>query len=530
MTTIEAFFDQARRHPRRLAWKHRGRGWSREEAAGEVRRMARALISLGVKPGQAVAIVGPNRPEWVIADLGAIAAAAVPVPIYPTLSAEQSRYIANHCEAMVAVVSDTEQREKLRGSKVREFVLMDQLDSFLERGDSDDVRLPVLRSDALATLIYTSGTTGPPKAVMLTHANLLFAAQTAQRIGKVTHHDVVVSYLPLSHVAEQMIAVHGPAVNGAQVYLCDVLEKTPEVLKEARPTIFFGVPRVWEKMQSRIEETVARAPNVRQSLFAWARRSRSPFADRLVLRKVRAALGLHRVRLAVTGAAAMPRATLDFFDSIGIPILDMWGMTESTAFGTANLPGARKPGTIGRPVQGAEIRIAADGEILTRGPHVFAGYYKDPAATREAIDAEGFLHTGDVGAIDEDGYVRITDRKKDLLITSGGKNVSPQNIESRLGRIAGVSQAVVVGDARKYLAALIVPEAIEKAADPAFIDHVGREIDKLNRELAHYETIKKFKVLPAQFSVATGELTPTMKLKRRVVNERYRAVIDELFQ
>jgi long-chain acyl-CoA synthetase len=252
-------------------------------------------------------------------------------------------------------------------------------------------------------------------------------------------------------------------------------------------------------------------------------------ADKLVLTPLRRKLGLDRARICVTGAAAMPLSTLQFFDSLGLPILDVWGMTESTGMGTANLPSARQPGTVGRPAEGIEIRIAPDGEILTRGPHVFRGYFKDAAATREALDAEGFLHTGDVGELDAGGYLRITDRKKDLLITSGGKNVSPQNIEAQLGRIAGVSQAVVVGDARKYLAALIVPEALEKAADPAFVAHVGREIEKVNGQLAHYETIKRFKVLSAQFTVDSGELTPTLKLKRKVVALRYAREIDALF-
>jgi long-chain acyl-CoA synthetase len=263
--------------------------------------------------------------------------------------------------------------------------------------------------------------------------------------------------------------------------------------------------------------------------LSWARGSRGALADRVVLSKLRAALGLDRARLCMTGAAKMPRATLEFFDSIGLPVLDVWGMTETTGIGTANTAEARKPGTVGRAEEGVEIRIAADGEILTRGPQLFRGYYKDEAATREAIDAEGWLHTGDVGELDADGYLRITDRKKDLLITSGGKNVSPQNIESLLARIPGVAQAVVVGDARKYLGALIVPESVDQAKDPVFLEQVGREIEKVNGHLARYETIKRFKLLPAQFSVDGGELTPTLKLKRKVVAQKYAKEIDELF-
>jgi long-subunit acyl-CoA synthetase (AMP-forming) len=450
------------------------------------------------------------------------------------LTPEQARYVADHSGAKVAVVSDEAQERKLGGTGVRSFARMNAWEAFLAGAERTpdaalEERLAALQPGDLATLIYTSGTTGPPKAVMLTHANLAFAAETAARVAGTGPDDVLVSYLPLSHVAEQIISVHAPPIAGGTVWFCDDLERIGEVLREARPTIFFGVPRVWEKMQGRIEQTLASAPPLRRRRFAWAVRSRGKLADRLVLAKVRAALGLDRARLCVTGAAKMSRLTLDFFDSLGIPVLDAWGLSESTAAGAANQPSARKPGTVGRAEEGVEIRIASDGEILMRGPHVFAGYYKDPAATQEALDAEGFLHTGDVGELDADGYLRITDRKKELLITSGGKNVSPQNLEGLLGRIPGVAQAVVVGDGRKYLAALIVPEKPERAQDPDFVAHVEREIGKVNAGLARYETIKRFRVLPAQFSVDSGELTPTLKLKRKVVAQKYAREIDELF-
>ena len=534
MTTISSFFETARRNPDRLAWRHGRREWTWDQAAQEVRRVGRALISLGVQRGDAVSIIGPNRPEWLMADLGALAAGAVPAPIYPTLTAEQSRYIAGHSGAVVAVVADEGQEQKLRGTAVRSFVRMDEWERFLALSEQApqsalDERLAALKPGDLATLIYTSGTTGPPKAVMLTHANLTFAAETAVRVAKSTPDDVFVSYLPLSHVAEQIISIHSGTLAGGTLWFCDRLERIAEVLREARPTIFFGVPRVWEKMQTRIEEMVRSSSLPRRKLFAWARASRGTLADRLVLANVRAALGLDRARLCVSGAAKLPRPTLDFFESLGIVIQDAWGLSESTAVGTANTLRSRKPGTVGRPEDGIELRIASDGEILMRGPHVFAGYYKDPAATREALDEQGFLHTGDVGELDAAGFLRITDRKKELLITSGGKNVSPQNIEGLLGRIQGVSQAMVVGDGRKYLAALIVPENPERAQDPAFVAHVGREIEKVNGNLAQYETIKRFRVLPAQFSIDSGELTPTLKLKRKVVSQKFAREIDELF-
>ena len=528
MTTVEAFFRTAARLGNRLAWKHGERETSWAEAARLVRRTARALIALGVKPGQAVNIIGPNRPEWLQANWGAIAAGAAPAPIYPTLTAEQARYVATHSEAPVAICGDAKLREKVGHGE-----LMTEWDAFLARGDgvpesAVDERLAALKPDSLATLIYTSGTTGPPKAVMLSHRNLAFAAETGQRIAQTSDADVLVSYLPLSHVAEQMIIVHGPALSGASTWFCDNLETLGDVLRAARPTVFFGVPRVWEKLQRRVEEAVLASPRWKQALRGWARRNPGPLA-RVALKKIHQRLGLDRARFCVTGAAKMNPATLQFFESLGIEVLDMWGMSESTAMGTANLPEARRAGTVGRPEPGVEVRLAPDGEILLRCDAIFLGYFKDDAATRETIDGDGFLHTGDVGEFDGEGYLRITDRKKDLLITSGGKNVSPQNIEVRLGSIAGVAQAVVVGDARKYLAALIVPEVLAKADDAEFVAYIGREIEKVNRELAQYETIKRFKVLPAQFSVDSGELTPTLKLKRKVVAQRYARDIEELF-
>jgi long-subunit acyl-CoA synthetase (AMP-forming) len=549
MSTIQAFFETARRLGTRLAWKYGAREYTWSEAAQLVRRTARALLALGVKPGESVSIAGPNRPEWIIADLGAMAAGAVPAPIYPTLTAEQAGYVAEHSGAKVAIVQNDAQLQKLRSRRPSmQFVVIEgaassamSWDQLLARAGETpesalDERLAALQPRGLATLIYTSGTTGPPKAVMLSHENLLFASRVAQRIAAISPDDVLVSYLPLSHVAEQMITIHGPAVSGAQIWFADALEKAPEVIRAARPTIFFGVPRVWEKMQSRIEEAATSASPLRRALLSWARRSRGALADRIVLSKLRARLGLDRARFAVTGAAAISLATLEFFDSLGIAILDVWGMSESTAMGTSNLPGARRPGTVGRPSAGVEIRIAPDGEILTRGPHVFLGYYKDEAATRDALDRDGWLHTGDVGELDAEGYLRITDRKKDLIITSGGKNISPQNLEGQLRRIPGVALAVVVGDARRHLAALFTLEPRngrgpeELARDTAVIAEIARGLDAVNGQLASFETIKKFRVLPVQFSVESGELTATMKVKRKVVAQKFAREIEELFQ
>ena len=578
-STIHGFFATAARDPDRVAVKRRlGPGrWSAmtwDEYAREVRRVARALVALGVRPGERIALCGPNRPEWLLADLGALAAGAVPAPYYPTLTAEQATYVVEHSESVLAIVHDAKQLAKLdamrsRLPRLRARVVMEgaapgalSWSEFVARAgevpDSPvDDRLAGLESDALATLIYTSGTTGPPKAVMISHGNLLFAAEVAREQLQVGPEDELISYLPLSHIAEQMASLHGPSVNGYCVACCENLEELPEALREVRPTLFLGVPRVWEKIQARVEERQAQAPPLRRALFRWAQRTelarargQRPLlhaaANALVLRKVRAALGFDRAHLLATAAAPIPRATLEFFESLGMPLYELYGQTECTGAATSNTPEQRKIFSVGRALPRTEVRLEEDGEVLIRGPHVFLGFLKDGEATAATLTRDGWLRTGDVGRIDRDGFLHITDRKKDLLITSGGKNVSPQNIEGQLTRIPGVAHAVVVGDARKHLAALIALDreaALRQAracgatagtvealcVDPRFIERIARGVDEVNRGLASYETIKKFRLLPVEFGIESGELTPTLKLRRKAVNQRFAREIEELF-
>jgi long-chain acyl-CoA synthetase len=578
-STIHAFFETAAQAASAVAVRRRlspGR-WSAltwAEYAREVRRVARGLAALGVRPGDRVALCGPNRPEWLLADLGALAGGAVPAPYYPTLTAEQAGYVVAHSEAVVAIVHDAAQLAKLdamrpRLPRLRTCVVMEgdaagalSWIEFLARGadvpeSAVDERLERLAAGELATLIYTSGTTGPPKAVMISHGNLLFSAQAARRLMQVGPGDELISYLPLSHIAEQMASLHGPAVNGYAVSCCEQIEQLPEVLREVRPTIFLGVPRVWEKIQARIEERVAQAPPHRRKLFHWAQRcalararGERPFlhalANALVGRKLRIALGFDRARLLGTTAAPIPRATLEFFESLGMPLYELYGQSECTGAATSNTPTRRRLFSVGWALPGTEVRLDRDGEVLIHGPHVFLGYLKDAEATSAALTRDGWLRTGDVGQIDRDGFLQITDRKKDLLITSGGKNVSPQNIEGQLARIPGVAHAVVVGDARKHLAALIALDreaALREAracgakagtvealcVDPVFLDRIGRAVEEVNRGLASYETIKKFRLLPVEFAIESGELTPTLKLRRKAVNERFAREIEELF-
>jgi long-subunit acyl-CoA synthetase (AMP-forming) len=578
---VHVLFETARRQPQAVALREKVAGRWREitwrEYADEVRLVARGLIRLGVQAGEAVCIVGWNSPEWLVADLAAMAAGAVPAPLYTTATAHQAGYVAGHCQARVLLADSPEQIRKLaeveglrhrvqmKGAPLQSGVLswkgLRALGDEVEESKLEE-RLAGLAPEGLATLIYTSGTTGPPKGVMLTHRNLVFTAAAGLEILDVGPGDVTLSYLPLSHIAEQILSLHGPISAGFTVCFAESLERLGENLLEVRPTIFLGVPRVWEKIQARMVAAARESSALKRRIAARARqvgleaaRRRqagrpapwaTPIAERLVFDPVRARLGLDRARICVSSTAPIARTTLEFFFSLGIPIYEVYGMTECTGPATNSVPEAFRIGSAGRAMPGTEIKVAADGEICMRGGHVFAGYFKDEAATREALDAEGWLHSGDVGELDGEGYLRVTDRKKDILITAGGKNVAPQNIEALLKRIPGVAHACVVGDRRRHLTALLTVDrenvaalaracgaaaqtAAGLAADPAFRRHVERAVDAINADLARYETIKRFTILPGEFSVEGGELTPTLKLKRKVVVERHAAEIDSMY-
>lgn len=566
-----------------LRWKQGG-GWqamSWTEYARRVRLCARGLINLGVEPGHAVAIIGNNRWEWLVGDLGTMAAGAVPAPIYQTCTPEQVAYIAGHCEAPVAIVENAAQLKKLqerRGElpKLKTIVLMDgpapapgviTFTELLALGEAVpeaelDRRLEDLSPPKLATLIYTSGTTGPPKGVMLSHKNLVFTAQTVIDMVKVSPEEQMISYLPLSHIAEQMMSLHFPVSIGATVSFAESLDKLGENLREVRPTIFLGVPRVWEKIQAKMVEAGAQNSPVKKKIAAWARRvgleagyalqkGQQPglaykIADKLVYSKVREKLGFDRCRFRATAAAPIARTTMEFFMSLGLPIYEIYGMSEDTGPATVSTTDAWKTGYVGKVMPNTVVKIAADGEILMKGDHVFMGYLHNPEGTAEALDADGWLHSGDVGEFDSEGFLRITDRKKDLIITAGGKNVAPQNIEALLKGIGGVAQAACIGDRRKYLVALLTldPDAARREAekcgakgrttdelvnDPAFVAHLQKGLDAQNANLAKYETVKKFTLLPGEWSVESGELTPTMKLKRKVVLQKYSAQIEAMY-
>ncbi|MBX3203716.1 MAG: AMP-binding protein [Labilithrix sp.] len=558
--------------------------WSAYER--DARRVGRALVGLGALPGKGVALIGYNSPEWLVADVGAILAGAVPAGIYTTNTPEQVRYITDHCEAKVAFADTAQQVDKFvveQERMPRLEVVVQMLgkpseatrgrlrvlswEELLKLGDETpeselDARIAAQKPDDVCTLIYTSGTTGDPKAVMISHTNLVWTAKAVLKAIEFGSNEVSISYLPLSHIAEQMLSIHGPMSMGSLLYFAESLDKLGEALQEVRPTVFMGVPRVWEKIQAKMVAAGASAPPLRKKIAAWARKvglaagyaeqrgeARPlvlPIAKKVVFDKVRARLGLDRARICVTSAAPISRDTLEFFLSLGIPILEVYGMSECTGPATYSPPDDYRTGKCGVVLPGTELKIAEDGEVCMRGAHVFKGYLKDPESTANALDADGWLHSGDIGTIDKDGFLQITDRKKDLLITAGGENIAPQVLEGQLKAIPVVGQAVVVGDRQKYLAALVTldPERVkteaEAAGSPAktvaeaatcgtFRKHLQKQIDELNGKLARVQTIKKFVVVPTEFSIDGGELTPTMKVKRKVVNEKYKIEIESMY-
>ncbi len=548
----------------------------------QVQQATRAMIALGVPPGATVGILGFNRPEWTLSYLGAMAAGAVPIGIYQTCAPNQVGYVAAHAEMRVIVVENDEQCQKVhlvRGDlPALEHVVMmageapdDQSviawDDFMARGretsgEALEERTAAIRSDQLGTLIYTSGTTGTPKGVMLSHSNLVETARICDSLHDVGGDDCTLSYLPMAHIAEQMISIHFAIYSGFAVYYAESIDKLAVNLAEVEPTIFFGVPRVWERIHAGVLAKLETAPAVRRRLARWAlgagaraasrRFAGEPasgflglqqrLAEKLVLSKVRWRLGMARMTLAASGAAPIGRDVLDFFAALGVPIYEVYGLSETCGPGTWNYAGETRLGTVGPALPEVEVEVAGDGEVMFRGPNVFQGYFKSPDETAEALDADGWFHTGDLGQLDADGYLTITGRKKELIITSGGKNIAPTGIEAVLKKIELVGEAVVIGDARKFLSALLTLEqeaagrfAAEHGIEgplhesPRLIEELERGVDAVNATLARVEQVRKFEVLPRSFTVGDGELTPTLKLRRRQIADNWAEVIDSIY-
>ena len=553
-----------------------------------VRRVGKGLMALGLQPGDCVAIVGANRRDWVICQHGINAAQGIPAPLYTTLLPDQMAYIVGNAQSKIVICDDQTQLDKYISiangeSTIEHIVTMDDLGSndprvitlsaLMTKGDSVsdaelDARLDAVQNDDVALLIYTSGTTGLPKGAMLTHRGIELIANAVGEVFPFLLETKArgVSYLPLCHAAEQGITNFAGLKVKGEVFFCSDLTQVKDYLVEVRPTIFLAVPRVWEKFEAALRGKLAEATGIKAKLASWARkteleafkqesatgRSVSSFsrnlANKLVISKIKDALGLDQLQVALSGAAPISVSTLEFFASLGLPIHEGYGMTETTAFASVQPYGKLRFGTIGKPLPGVEAMIAEDGEIMLKGENMVKGYHRLPDKTAELYDERGWMHTGDLGSIDDAGYISITGRKKDLIITAGGKNVAPAEMEGYLQSIPGVGQAVVVGDSQPYLSALIVldPEALPElevaaqisglrdietaAANPDVKRFIEEQMEEVcNAKVARYQTIKKIQILPTLFSVDGGELTPTLKVKRNIVNEKYAAEIAAFY-
>ena len=590
-TLAELFINAAEKHdlPGSLNFKRDGR-WqaiSSRDVVDRAENIALGLYSLGLRKGDKAAILSSNSPEWTLFDAGCQFAGMIDVPIYTTLAPASVEYILNDAGARVFFLENLEMFERVarfvdRCTSLECFVLFDDAGvkhekaitlAELERRGSElredrpellDQIIGCCDPNEVATLIYTSGTTGEPKGVMLSHNNIISNVIDAGEKYSFSENDVPLSVLPLSHVFERS-AMYLYIYNGMAVHYAESIEKVPDNLKEVRPTIFVGVPRIFEKVYAKAKLQAAQAGGIKEKIFEWAidiakdvalrRETHEPVpamlnlkhkaADRLVFSKLREFFG-GRLRFCITGGAALSDDIFLIFTGAGISIMQGYGLTETSPVISSNNPTSVKLGTVGRPIRNVKIRTAEDGEIETTGPGVMLGYYRKEQATRDAFTKDGWFRTGDIGEIDREGNLKITDRKKELFKTSGGKYIAPSPIEQMIRSSRFVSQAVLIGDERKFASALIVPNfdmldsyakhkgfepmtPAEYCRDPRIIDLFTRQIDTATSGLGRFETVKKFRLLENEFTVEGGELTPTMKLRRRIVDEKYKALIDEMY-
>jgi long-chain acyl-CoA synthetase len=561
------------------------------EVRNRVAALARGLAELGLRSGDRMLILASSRTEHWLVDVAAVHLGAVPCTAYATLSTEQLRFLGQHSQARVIVVEGAEQLARLQpvldelpavvrvvvmeeaalpGGDERfvSFRAVEEAGAELHRADPSvfEETWPKVRPEQPLTLLYTSGTTGDPKGVILTHYNVLYQATALEALTTVPEHAPSVAYLPLAHIAERVLGIYVPIFRAAHVHLVGDPRQILAALTQVRPTSFFGVPRIWEKMVAGLQGYLGAADeNVKAAftaasdvaLAAYDHRAhgepvpadlaaRLVEADRTVLRPIRSTLGLDDIISAGSGAAPIPVAVLLFLAGLGVDVFEVWGMTETTGSATINTPDSFRTGTVGRASVGVELRIADDGEILVRGPQVFLGYLQADGSVLSGTDAEGWLATGDVGTLDEDGFLTITDRKKELIITASGKNISPAQIENALRSHPLIGYAVAVGDRRPYVTALIAldeesapvwarahgleevePDAL--AEHPTVLAEIQTAVDAANERLSRPEQVKKFRILPRTWTPESGELTPTMKLRRRVIADRYAPDIDDLY-
>jgi long-chain acyl-CoA synthetase len=561
-------------------------GISALQVRDSIESLAAKLLDFGVHSQTKIAILSENRPEWAIIDLAILCTGGVSVPVYTTLPPKQIQYLLNDSESVCIFVSNSQHLQKIlaiqeglhslkhivvidrTGSIPDEIPLLSELiqqGSLILKENPDRVQKSIseIRPDETCTIVYTSGTTGEPKGVMLTHKNILSNIESINHAGfDFVRDDCSLSFLPLSHILERTVGYYALLYYGCSIAYAESLDKLPENLKETRPSILVSVPRVFEKFHTKVMENVSAQKGLRKKLAKWALGVASEYAqttlndkapspilsskyllaDRLVLKNIRSKLG-GRLRILGCGGAALSKQLGQFFYGLGLTILEGYGLTETSPIISFNRPGAFKFGSVGQPIPGVEVKIAEDGEILTRGPHVMKGYYNKPEATAEAIDPEGWFHTGDIGEIDADGYLKITDRKKDLIVTSAGKNIAPQFVENTVKGSSYITQIVVVGDKRKFPSALVVPnmESLLKFCsanriaetdlyrNPRVIEEIQRDIERLSEDLAPFERIKKIALLEKEFTIETGELTPSLKVKMNVVEKKYKDVIDRLY-
>ena len=546
------------------------------EAGDIVENLASGLASLGVQKGDKIAIISTNSSRWAFADYAITGLGAVTVTVYPTLTTPHMKYIFDDSETHYAFVGNKEQLDKTKSliqecEHMKGYVLMDDSDddtdkvfgfsSLIERGkaykESSDFDFKAIAStinpDDLLTLIYTSGTTGNPKGAMLSHNNLIANIKSGKKSIHIDESDVFLSFLPLSHVFERMVGHFSGLTSGGRVYYAESIDTVADNTGEIKPTIMASVPRLYEKMYAKIIDKVSNDPPLRQKIFWWAisvgkeampnicKNSRPSgwlgfkfgLAEKLVFSKIKERVG-GRLRFFVSGGAPLSQEIAEFFAAANIIILEGYGLTETSPVITNNSLEDVKFGTVGKPIDGVEVKIAEDGEIICRGENVMLGYYNNEAATREVIDENGWFHTGDIGEFDEDGFLRITDRKKNIIVTSGGKNIAPAPMEIALITSKYIEQVVVLGDRRNFVSALIVvaQETLSEWANEQGIDGeiiqdertdklFENEVSKAMAGFAHYETVKKFKLVADEWSVESGELTPTLKVKRKVVEKKY---------
>ena len=527
------------------------------EAARAVDELANGLLALGVERGDAFALLARTNLEWSLFDFALALVGAVGAPIYASSSPRDVRYVLEHSEAVGVLVEDDDQRAKVAGADVTHIISFGELDALRERGRGHaashpgelDERADAIGEDDLFTFIYTSGTTGPPKACMIRHRNYHAMVQKGDEVegGRLTEPgDVMLLYLPLAHNYGRLLHLSAAYVGYTIAFLPDPLLAAVE-LPRVRPHLFPSVPRVYEKIHTAVVARFEETRGVQKALIDWAlrvgyrvsrlRQAKQPvprgllvqhrIADRLVYRKVKARLG-GRLRYANAGGAPLSRDIAEFFHAIDILILEGYGLSEVTTAATVNRRDDFKFGTVGKALPGVELRIADDGEILIRSNTVFAGYYHDEAATNDVLDEEGFVHTGDIGHLDDDGFLVITDRKKDIIVTAGGKNVAPQNLENELKAHRVISQAIVVGDRRPYIAALVTIDPEFDGADPQA--EVRKAVDAVNDGRSRFEQIKRFAILPRDFALEHDEVTPTLKLRRKVILEHFAREAEALYE